>query len=696
MTHASHTTNHLRDETSPYLLQHVHNPVDWYPWGPDALTRAKQEDKPILLSIGYSACHWCHVMAHESFEDPATAAVMNELFVNIKVDREERPDLDKIYQTAHSLLAQRPGGWPLTLILTPGDQVPFFAGTYFPREPRHGLPAFADLLRRVEAFYRENRQDIHKQNASLLDVLKQLEPTGEGARQLDPMPLDVARRQLEDQFDARHGGFGKAPKFPHPTSLERLLRHWAGSLEDGEGDTRALEMALFSLDRMALGGMFDQLGGGFCRYSTDEQWMIPHFEKMLYDNGPLLSLYSEAHAATGSALYRRVCEETAAWVMREMQAPEGGYYSSLDADSEGEEGRFYVWSREEVRALLDADDYSLFARRFGLDREANFEGRWNPHVYVDYAEQADETGIDAEELRRRIDTARTRLFQAREQRVRPGRDEKILTSWNGLMIKGMASAALHLSRPEYLDSAERALDFIRARLWQDGRLLATSKDGRAHLPAYLDDYVFLIDGILELLAARWRDGDLDFALQLAEVVLTHFQDPRGGFFFTADDHEVLIQRPKPLADDAMPSGNGIAARVFGRLGHLLGEPRYLAAAEATLQAAWPQIQNGPYGHTSLLLALEETLFPVQTILLRCAADALPDWHQRAGEPYAPRRMVFAIPNDARDLPGALAERRPQGRTVAYVCTGSHCSAPITGLAQLRETLEQSEARLNQP
>ncbi len=696
MTQATDTTNHLRSETSPYLLQHVHNPVDWYPWGPEALAKAKQEDKPILLSIGYSACHWCHVMAHESFEDPVTAAVMNELFVNIKVDREERPDLDKVYQTAHSLLAQRPGGWPLTMILTPGDQIPFFGGTYFPREPRHGLPAFANLLRRVETFYREHRQDIHKQNASLLDVLKQLEPVSEAAQRLDPMPLDLARRQLEDQFDTRHGGFGKAPKFPHPTSLERLLRHWAGSLQDGEGDARALEMALFSLDRMALGGMFDQLGGGFCRYSTDEQWMIPHFEKMLYDNGPLLGLYSEAHAATGSALYRRACEETAAWVMREMQAPEGGYYSSLDADSEGEEGRFYVWSREEVRALLDEDDYTLFARRFGLDREANFEGRWNPHVFVDYPAQAEETGLDPATLERRIDRARETLFQARERRVRPGRDEKILTSWNGLMIRGMASAALHLGRPEYLASAERALDFIRARLWQDGRLLATCKDGRAHLPAYLDDYVFLIDGILELLAARWRDGDLDFALQLAEVVLTHFQDPRGGFFFTADDHEVLIQRPKPLADDAMPSGNGVAARVFGRLGHLLGEPRYLAAAEATLQAAWPQIQNGPYGHTSLLLALEETLFPVQTILLRCEADALPDWHQRAGEPYAPRRMVFAIPNDARDLPGALAERRPQGRAVAYVCAGSHCSAPITSLAQLRETLEQSEARLNQP
>jgi uncharacterized protein YyaL (SSP411 family) len=696
MNNDPHYSNHLRDETSPYLLQHVHNPVDWYPWGPEALAKAKQEDKPILLSIGYSACHWCHVMAHESFEDPASAAVMNELFVNIKVDREERPDLDKIYQTAHSLLAQRPGGWPLTLILTPGDQIPFFAGTYFPKQARHGLPAFTDLLRRVEAFYRENRQDIHRQNASLMEVLQQLEPVSEGQQPLDPMPLDVARRQLEQQFDAHHGGFGKAPKFPHPTSLERLLRHWAGSLHDGEGDTRALEMALFSLDRMALGGMFDQLGGGFCRYSTDTEWMIPHFEKMLYDNGPLLTLYSEACAATGSPRYRRVCEETAAWVMREMQAPEGGYYSSLDADSEGEEGRFYVWDRAQVQALLDADEYALFARRFGLDREANFEGRWNLHVYVDYAEQAQETSIDAAELERRIDAARQILLQAREGRVRPGRDEKILTSWNGLMIKGMASAARHLGRPEYLASAQRALDFIRAELWRDGRLLATAKDGRAHLPAYLDDHVFLIDGILELLSARWRDGDLAFALQLAEVVLARFQDPRGGFFFTADDHETLIQRPKPLADDAMPAGNGIAARVFNRLGHLLGEPRYLAAAEATLQAAWPQIQNGPYGHTGLLLALEETLFPVQTILLRCAADALPDWHQRAGEPYAPRRMVFAIPDDAHDLPGALAQRKPRGQAVAYVCTGSQCSPPLTSLAQLCASLEQSEARLNQP
>ncbi len=697
MANDPHYTNHLHGETSPYLLQHCHNPVDWHPWGPEALEKARREHKPILLSVGYSACHWCHVMAHESFEDPDTARVMNELFVNIKVDREERPDLDKIYQTAHSLLTQRAGGWPLTMFLTPEDQIPFFGGTYFPRQARHGLPAFTDLLHRIAGFHQENRLEIQRQNASLMGVLAQLSGGGETTDALDPMPLDLARRQLEQEFDPTHGGFGKAPKFPHPTSLERLLRHWAGSLENSpQGDERALHMALFTLDRMAQGGMNDQIGGGFCRYSVDDQWMIPHFEKMLYDNGPLLALYSEAYAATGSALYRRTCEETAAWVMREMQAPEGGYYSSLDADSEGEEGRFYVWSRQEVQSLLGEQAYALFERRFGLDRNANFEGRWNPHVFASCEELAQESGLDETTVRQQIDQARASLFAAREQRVRPGRDDKVLTSWNGLMIRGMASAALHLGRPEYVDSAERALDFIRATLWRDGRLLATYKDGKAHLNAYLDDYVFLIDGILELLQARWRDGDLAFAVELAEVVLAWFQDPQGGFFFTADDHEPLIQRPKPLADDAMPSGNGIAAKVLGRLGHLLGEPRYLEAAEQTLKAAWSSIENAPYGHTGLLLALEEQLFPVQTIVLRSSADALPDWHQRAGEPYAPRRMVFAIPNDAKGLPGALAQRKPQGQAVAYVCEGTHCSAPITSLAALQQTLEQSEARLARP
>lgn len=684
-------TNHLRHETSPYLLQHADNPVEWYPWGSEALERARAENKPILLSIGYSACHWCHVMAHESFEDPATARVMNELFINIKVDREERPDLDKIYQTAHSLLTQRAGGWPLTMFLTPDRQIPFFGGTYFPGQPRHGLPAFTDLCRRVVEFYHQNKDEIERQNRSLTDFMTSMNQAEDSATTpLSAMPLDVARQQLEKQFDPQWGGFGQAPKFPHPTSIAYLLRHWSATRAADREDERALHMVLFTLDRMALGGLYDQLGGGFCRYSVDERWMIPHFEKMLYDNGPLMGLYAQAYAVTGSPLYRRTVEQTGAWAMREMQAPEGGYYSSLDADSEGEEGRFYVWTPEQAQALLETDEYAVFARRFGLDRRANFEGKWHLHSFADSDDIARQTGIDPARVDALIADARRKLFAARENRVRPGRDDKVLVSWNGLMIKGMAQASRHLGEPAFARSAEQALQFIRERMWQDGRLLATCKDGRAHLNAYLDDYVFLVDGILELLQVRWRSEDLGFALQLIDTVIEHFADPAGGFFFTSDDHEHLIQRPKPLADDSLPSGNAIAARVLGRLGHLLGRPDYIDAAENTLKAAWQPMQQGPYGHTGLLLALEEQLNPLQVIVIRGRPDALAEWQSAVAGDYAPRRLLFTIPDDATGLPGLLAERRPMDTTVAYVCSGMSCRPPVTSLMELETLLNQKK------
>jgi uncharacterized protein YyaL (SSP411 family) len=689
MNEHSDYSNHLADETSPYLLQHVHNPVDWYPWGPEALELARRENRPILLSVGYSACHWCHVMAHESFEDPQTAALMNELFINIKVDREERPDIDRIYQTAHSLLTRRPGGWPLTVFLTPDDQVPFFAGTYFPDQPRHGMPAFRDLLQRIRDFLDSNEDEIREQNNSLLAALDNLKPAA-AATSLSALPLDSARQQLEKSFDASDGGFGRAPKFPHPTNIERLLRHWAGGrTTPGMPDKRALHMAVFSLEKMAHGGLFDQLGGGFCRYSVDDHWMIPHFEKMLYDNGQLLALYAEAWAATGSPLFERICRQTAGWVMREMQAPGGGYYSSLDADSEGMEGKFYVWTPEQVRTLLGDEDYPLFARRYGLDGDANFEGHWHLHVYRSVDELAAEFSRPPETVRESIERAGEILFRAREQRVRPGRDDKVLTSWNGLMIRGMAIAARHLDEPGWLDSAQRALDFIRHTLWKDGRLLATSKDGHAHLNAYLDDYVYLIDAILEMLQARWRDSDLDFAIELAEVVLAHFQDPTGGFFFTSDDHEALIQRSRPDHDDAMPSGNGIAARVFGRLGHLLGETRYLQAAEQTLKSTWSGIVSMPHAHTSLLVALEESLFPFQTVIIRGQQDALESWRKVATGGYTPARLTLAIPSTATMLPGQLALREPRGDSVAYLCSGMSCSEPVTCLDELKTQLAQA-------
>ena len=685
-------TNRLATETSPYLLQHAHNPVAWYPWNDEALTAARERNLPILLSIGYSACHWCHVMAHESFEDPATAEVMNRLFINIKVDREERPDLDKIYQSAHQLLNQRGGGWPLTVFLTPQDLTPFFAGTYFPPERRHGMPSFVEVLEHIATFYQQHTDDIQEQNQRLREALDSLNPAqSSDTNQLNPTPLDEAREQLARNYDATWGGFGQAPKFPHPTNLERLLRHWASTSLDARPDTRARDMALNTLHAMASGGIYDQLGGGFCRYSVDEKWMIPHFEKMLYDNGPLLSLYSQAWQATGQQVFRRIAEETAAWVRREMQAPEGGYYSTLDADSEGEEGRFYIWDRNEVESLLTADEYAVAARIYGLDQAPNFEGHWHLHVYHDTNHVAEQLDLPPAQVTTLLHSARQKLLAQREQRVRPGRDEKILTAWNGLMIKGMAAAGRWLGREDFIRSAQQAVDFIRGSLFPHERLLASYKDGQARLMAYLDDHVFLLDGLLELLQAQWRTEDLQFAIQLAELLLSHFEDRQhGGFYFTADDHEQLIHRPKPSMDEATPAGNGVAALVLGRLGHLLGEPRYSQAAERTLQNTWQLVSQMPYVHCSLLDALEEYLYSPEIIILRGEEEALVQAHRLCQQGYSPRRLCFAIPATESELPGLLAQRPARGAFIAYHCSGMSCQAPITATQELAEVLKTNQ------
>jgi uncharacterized protein YyaL (SSP411 family) len=688
MSDPSASANRLADTTSPYLQQHAHNPVDWWPWCGEALDLARAQDKPILLSIGYSACHWCHVMAHESFEDPETAALMNRLFVNIKVDREERPDLDKIYQTAHQLLTQRPGGWPLTVFLTPDDHKPFFAGTYFPREPRHGLIAFSDLMQRVAGAYRERQDAIREQNSSLMAALGQVEATrSPGAEITDDEPIEAAVSQLADSFDTRFGGFGTAPKFPHPTNLELLLRHHVASAAAGSAEDQALRMAVLTLERMVKGGINDQLGGGFCRYSVDERWMIPHFEKMLYDNGPLLALCCDAWQITGKPLFRDAAEATADWVTREMQDPNGGYYSSLDADSEGHEGRFYVWDRGQVKGLLPAEEYQVFAPVYGLDLDPNFEGRWHLHTYRDPQAVARDLGKPADAVSALLARARDRLLRERERRVRPGRDEKILTAWNGLMIKGMARAARVLGNDDYRDSARRALSFVQANLWRDGRLLATCKDGKAHLNAYLDDYANLIDALLELLQTCWHRAYLELAIELADVLLAHFQDAEeGGFFFTSDDHERLIHRPKPLGDESIPAGNGIAAQVLQRLGHLVGDPRYLEAAHGTLALAAGQMRRVPYAHASLLAALDEHLNPTETIVIRGEGDELERWRAIAQRGFAPRRMVLAIPSAERDLPGTLAAMRPGVLTRAYRCTGTRCEPPLEDAVALGEIL----------
>ena len=678
--------NHLAEETSPYLLQHADNPVEWYPWGEAALRRARQENKPILLSIGYSACHWCHVMAHESFEDAGTAALMNELFVNIKVDREERPDLDKIYQVAQQMLTHGSGGWPLTMFLTPHEQ-PFFGGTYFPKEPRYGMPAFRDLLQRVAAYYREQGAEIAVQNEQLQAALAAMVPQPDLEVVLDDAPLARARAALEKSFDATFGGFSGAPKFPHPTSIERCLRQWYRTSAATEPDLKALYMASLTLTRMAEGGLYDQLGGGFARYSVDGAWMIPHFEKMLYDNGQLLCEYARAHLATGEALFAKIAHETADWVLRDMRSAAGSFYSSLDADSEGHEGKFYAWQRSEVQSLLTPLEYNAFSARFGLDRAANFEGAWHLHTVAPLDDTAGVLKESVPAVAGLIETARSKLLKARNLRIWPARDEKILCSWNALMIKGLAIASRVLKRPDLAEAAGTAVDFVRHHLWRDGRLLATYKDGRAHLPAYLDDYAFLADALLELLQTRWRASDLEFVCQLADVLLDQFEDKdNGGFFFTAKDHEQLIHRSKSFADGSVPSGNGVAAAMLCRLGFLLGDTRYLDSAERTLRSGWAGIQDYPQAHMSLVNALEDFLSSMQILIIRGEASSAAHWAAALGELYASTRMIFAIPNEAA-LPPALAAKRRSETTVAYLCTGMTCSAPLANLEDVARTLK---------
>jgi uncharacterized protein len=685
--------NRLADQTSPYLRQHAHNPVDWYAWGPEALQRARSEKKPILLSIGYAACHWCHVMAHESFEDAATAAIMNELYVCIKVDREERPDLDRLYQLAHQMLTGRGGGWPLTMFLLHDDQRPFFGGTYFPREPRFGLPGFGDLLRQVSRYYHEHLEQLRVPAAQIVSAIDDLNPPPATGAKLTDEPIKACRARLEQSFDREYGGFGPAPKFPHAPGLALLLRAWHASARDDAPDLQALYMTTLSLTRMAEGGLFDQLGGGFCRYSVDERWEIPHFEKMLYDNALLLAVYAEAAAATGERLFADTVEHTVTWLLRELRAGpgsccDGALYSSLDADSEGHEGRFYVWDREAVQQALTPQEYAVFAPRFGLDGAANFEHQWHLWVRSSLEAIAAAQQLSVDQVRALLQDAQGKLMRLRDLRVRPGLDDKVLASWNALAIAGLATAARCLARDDYADAAAEALSCLRRVHWRDGRLLATSAHGEARLAAYLDDYAFLLDAILELSSVRFSADDLAFAVELAEVMLRHFEDATvGGFFFTADDQEALISRPKSFNDDAIPAGNAIAARALLRLGYLLGEPRYLEAAERTLRAAWAAVRKYPDAHASMLFALEDYLHPPQIVILRGDAAAIGPWQRELNAVFAPRRWILAVPADATGLPDAIATKPAAAGPIAYVCRGTQCTAPISSLAELTRELD---------
>ncbi len=665
--------NHLAAETSPYLQQHRDNPVDWHPWGPEALDKARREDKPILLSIGYSSCHWCHVMAHESFEDPEVAAVMNRLFVNVKVDREERPDLDQIYQTALQMLTRRAGGWPLTMFLTP-DQTPFFGGTYFPREPRFGLPAFVQLLENVDQAYRHRRPEVEEQNSSLREALSHTESAGPRHADLEEGPILKAVAQMKGNFEPVYGGYGGAPKFPRPADLEFLF-------ELGDGEAR--EQVLYTLRKMAEGGLNDQLGGGFFRYSVDERWAIPHFEKMLYDNGPLLGLYADAWAETGDPFFDRTAEATVDWLRREMVSPEGMFFSALDADSEHEEGKFYVWSRDQVQGLLPPEEFEVAGRHWGLASTPNFENRaWHLGMDQSLEETAKALDITAEEVSARLERARTRLFEARAGRVRPGRDDKVITAWNALMIKGLARAARRLSRPDWLALAQGAADGLRRGVWQDGRLSATWQSGRPRHNGYLDDYAFLLDALLELMQAGYRQQDMTWAVALADALLARFEDPEsGGFWFTSHDHEQLIHRTKPAFDNATPSGNGVAVRALGRLGHLLGDTRYLEAAGRALGHHYPGMGTQPSAYSSLLSGLNEQLRPPRIVVLRGPRPELDEWVRAVNALRAPNTLILALAPDLAGLPDLLA-KPVRDHVGAHVCTGVNCLPEIVQMHDL--------------
>jgi uncharacterized protein len=673
-------TNALAGETSPYLLQHAHNPVQWHPWGEEALSLARQQEKPILLSIGYSACHWCHVMERESFEDEEVAALMNKYFINIKVDREERPDLDSIYMAAVQMMTGS-GGWPMTVFLTP-EGVPFYGGTYFPPNDRHGMPGFPRVLLSVAGAWKEKRDLIRHDAARMIDGIRDSELMGETSGSLSKEILEAATESLLRSYDSQHGGFSRAPKFPPSMSLSFLLRRaWR------TGDSRALEAVEHTLQRMARGGMCDQLGGGFHRYSVDAHWLVPHFEKMLYDNALLSRIYLDAWLHTGNPLYRRIAEETLDYVRREMTSPEGGFYSSQDADSEGHEGKFFVWSREEIISLLGADDGEVFCRCHGVTEAGNFEGANILYLPRPQEEAGPELGLSPESLSRILAAGKARLFQAREKRVKPGRDEKVLAAWNGLMLRSFSEAASALDREDYLDTAVRNAEFLTTQMEKGGQLLRSWKDGRARFNAYLEDYACLIDGLISLYEATFDFRWIRKAESLASLLVESFWDERGGnFFFTSRNHEQLIHRPKDIYDNATPSGNSAAAYALLRLAGHTGNLEWAAKAGSILEGMAGVLGKHPYGFSHYLCGLD--------FYLAGATEAA-----IAGEPADPgtRKMIRSVfaaycPDKVvacgldKSVPLLTERIRPGMPVQAFLCRNRTCKPPINDPAALADEI----------
>ena len=681
-------TNRLATETSPYLLQHAHNPVDWYPWGEDAFVRAKAEDKPILLSVGYSACHWCHVMEHESFENEQIAGLMNRLFVNIKVDREERPDVDEIYMNAVQMLTGR-GGWPMTVFLTP-DGKPFYGGTYFPPEDRHNIPAFPRVLAGIAQAYREKPADVAKSTAEILSRLEQLAQRQQTTRPLDVSVLEKTAEGLAQHYDETHGGIGQAPKFPNSSVFSLFLRQ-----AHATGNQRYLNMTTHTLRKMAQGGMYDHLGGGFHRYSVDERWLVPHFEKMLYDNALLARLYLEGYQASGDPFFRQVVEEILAYVEREMMSPEGGFYSTQDADSEGAEGKFFVWDQDEVMRILGDDVGEIFCRYYDVTDVGNFEHKNILHPTLEMAQLARLFQRDVDETTQLIARAKDTLFAVREQRVKPGRDDKILTSWNGLMISAFAEAYKVLGHPGYLEVARRSIHFVQTALCREGRLLRSYKDGQAKFNAYLDDYACFSAALLDVYEATFEPEYLDRAVAFTDVLLARFWDAQeGGFFFTSSDHEALISRSKSAFDGSVPSGNSVAASVLLRLYYATEKQDYLTKAEMLLRLFYDALEQNPFGFSNMLCGLDFYLRRPQEIVLLgdpTASETTALLHNIHAS-FIPNKTLLCFDPaqpPQRGVPGLLAGKTRIGdKLTAYVCHNFVCSLPVTSWEELRPLIMQ--------
>ncbi|HEY0023581.1 MAG TPA: thioredoxin domain-containing protein [Longimicrobium sp.] len=679
--------NLLANETSPYLLQHLDNPVDWFPWGPEALERARADDRPILLSVGYSACHWCHVMEHESFEDPATAAIMNEHYVNIKVDREERPDIDSIYMSAVQQMTGH-GGWPMTVFITPGG-APFYGGTYYPPEPRHGLPSFRQILLAVAEAWRERRADVDQSAEHMAEALRQSGELRAPAGTLDTSILDRAFRSLASRFDSAWGGMAGAPKFPQPLTLEFLLRTWKRT-----GNADAMRFLDMTLRRMAAGGMYDHVGGGFARYSVDAHWLVPHFEKMLYDNALLARLYTHAWQATGDDAHRAVADDVLAWVTREMTSPEGGFYSALDADSEGEEGKFYVWTPGEIDSIVGAEDGALVRAYYGVTEAGNFEGHNILHAWRSMDEVAAGQGVSVERLQDALDRARPRLYEERAKRVWPGRDDKVLTSWNAMMLHAFAEAARAFESHEYRRIAVTSAEFLVGRLrTEDGRLARTYKDSCAKIPGFLEDHALLAEALVAVYETTWDERWLREARTLADQVLQSFWDEEQGVFFdTAADAEPLVIRPRDLFDNATPSGNSAAVNALLRLAELVGDERYSRSARQVLESLADTMARVPAGFGHLLSALDFHLAtPTEVAFVGTPGEADTDALLRVvGRAYLPN-TVAALRRvdgggDEELIPLLRGRTAREGRATAYVCERFACQQPVTEPAALAAQL----------